>query len=94
VTDPDLSALVAGYARRQRAPLWPVALVIVVIAASLLALTLGFALGWNAQIVGWVLGLALIAYAVGVVVLFATQRGLSRAAARNRLVAGGERRPR
>ena len=84
VADPDLAALVAGYARRERAPMWPVAFTIFLTAVSFGTFSLGVAFGWSGKVVAWVVELSLIAYILGLVVLLATQRGLSRAAARNR----------
>ncbi len=84
VSDRDLWALVVGYAVRQGAPLWPVAFVLVVVALSVAALTVGPALGWGVQVVRWVVAGCLLAVPFGAVGLAVTQRGVARTLARNR----------
>lgn len=91
VSDPDLWALVVGYAVRQGAPLWPVAFVLVVVALSLAALTVGPALGWGVQAVRWVVAGCLLAFPFGAVALAVTQRGVARTLARHRPPAEVER---
>ncbi len=83
VSDRDVSALVVGYARRQGAPLWPVALVVVVVAASVAALTVGPALGWGVRAVRLVVAACLVAVAFGAAALALTQRGVARTLARD-----------
>ena len=78
VSDPDSSALVVGYAVRQRAPMWPVAFVLVVVGMSVAALTVGPALGWGVQVVRWVIAGCLLAVPFGAVALAVTQRGVTR----------------
>lgn len=82
--DPDSSALVVGYAVTQAAPLWPVAFVLVLVAMSVVALTIGPALGWGVEVVRWVVAGCLLAVPVGVVALAVTQRGVARTLAQNR----------
>lgn len=91
VRDPDSLALMVGYAVRQGAPLWPVAFVLVVVALSLAALTVGPALGWGVQAGRWLVAGCLLAVPFGVVALVVTQRGVARTLARNRPRAEVER---
>src|SRR5688500_13061488 len=74
VRDPDLCALVVGYARRQAAPLWPAALAVAVVVISLATITLGSALEWEAETILAIVGICLVVSVLGALALALTQR--------------------